>query len=198
MSALQNQKQASVSISPRGNHALGCCHLTCSSNFQSMGMSAICHSSHIGHTADSCSAVASANAKEPKASIFPRVGVTAIKLAPRNQRRLRTVARAAAQDVPPQLVAAWPTCWAREQHGLSARERQRQQWPPHTVAAWPTWPRPLRRGCCAVHNPLQPALPPPAVAAGPAASWRDGRCHVSPAAPVATAEGVLFVKLIQR
>ena len=98
----------------------------------------------------------------------------------------------AATRTPPAAVAAWPTRWAREQHGLSVRERQRQQWPPHTVAAWPTWPRPLRRGCCAVHNPLQPALPPPSVAAGPAASWHGGRFHVSPAAPAVTSEGVLF------
>lgn len=36
-----------------------------------MGMSAICHSSHVGHTADSRSAVASANAKEAKARVIP-------------------------------------------------------------------------------------------------------------------------------
>ena len=70
--------------------------------------------------------------------------------------------------------------------------------PPHPVAAWPTWPRPFRPGSGYCANRVLPLLPPPAVAAGPAASWRGGRCHVSPAAPAATAEGVLFVKFIGR
>ena len=75
---------------------------------------------------------------------------------------------------------------------LSAWARNGQQWPPQPVAAWPTWSHPFR---CTVPNPLGTARPPPAVAAGPAASWRGGRCHVSPAAPAATAEGVLFVNV---
>ena len=78
---------------------------------------------------------------------------------------------------------------------LSAWARHGQQWPPQPVAAWPTWPHPLR---CTVPNLLYRARPPPVVAAGPAASWCGGRCHVSPAAPAATSEGVLFDVFICR
>ena len=84
------------------------------------------------------------------------------------------------------------------QQGLSARQRPRQGWPPRPVAAGPTWPALFRRGAVSSWESVRLGWPPPAVAAGPAASWRGGRCHVSPAAPAATAEGVLFVKLIQR
>ena len=41
-------------------------------------------------------------------------------------------------------------------------------------------------------------LPPGPVAAGLAASRRGGRCHVSPGAPAATAQGVFFVNFVQR
>ena len=99
---------------------------------------------------------------------------------------------------PPQAVAARPTGGARSQQGLSARQRPRQGWPPRPVAAGPTWPAPFRRAATHCGESVRLGWPPPAVAAGPAASWRGGRCHVSPTAPAATAEGVLFVKLIQR
>ena len=100
--------------------------------------------------------------------------------------------------VPPHPVAARPTGGARSQQGLSARHRPRQGRPPGLVAAWPTTPGPFRRGMMYCAEDVLAGLPPPAVAAGPAASWRGGRCHVSPAAPAATAEGVLFNVFICR
>ena len=73
--------------------------------------------------------------------------------------------------------------------------QQLQFRPPHTVAAGSTIPSSVPS---LAWISVARDWPPGSMAAGPAASRRGGRCHVSLGAPAATVEGVLFVNFIWR
>jgi hypothetical protein len=102
------------------------------------------------------------------------------KLAPsgrchRNQRRQGSGAVGPHAALPPHPVAAGPAprvpcrCCCRPGRGMGSSGRLTQ---------WRRGPPGLARSVaarCTVQMPLCPARPPPAVAAGPAASWRGGR-----------------------